>query len=722
MFSRTPLAIAIVSVAFLPYTAIGDAASAVRLQPIVAADPLGNRSVDQLIQPITVLDGDALEQRRQATIGETLDGLPGIANSDFGPGVGRPVIRGLQGSRVEVLEDGLRVTDVSGEGADHAVGVDTLRARQIEVIRGPATLLYGSGAAGGVVNVVTDRFSPIIPERVSGRLSSSYADNGNDRTGFASLDVPVTNNLVVRGDVSARRSSDFDINGFQLAEGRTARRGKLINSDIETDSYAFSVVATDDWGHVGFGISRWKTDYGIPGNFFPIPRDEGGFDDDLERINAELERVDFRAERRNPLPGFHTARVKASFTRFDQQEAEFEFSRATQQLEERIVEAEFEKDEFNLRVEMLHEPVGALQGVIGIEVVDTEFKADDPRGAERGFYVRPTDTRSTSIFLLEELPTDFGKLEFGARVGRETSSTDPVLGSRVTGTVDGDGNEVALQERIGQRDFTLLSFSTGALIDLGETHHLRTAITATERAPSTEQLYAFGRHAAAGTFEVGDPDLVKETYVNLELGLDRHLGNLQYDMTLFYTHVDDYIFLGNVDDGTGNPLMVDDVGDPNGGNLRNTLAFNQQADATFYGAEVKAALTVLDGANSVLPLTLRASADIVRGRLNDGGNLPRITPPRLGIGADTAWQNVEFSVDYRRVFQQNRTAEVESKTDGYNLLGADVAYYPLNVNGLRVFVAGRNLSNSDGRRHQSFFKDEAPIIGRTVRAGFTYDF
>lgn len=693
------------------------------LSPVtVTSDPFGDRSVDDLVSSTTVISGDDLERRRRGTIGDVLEGIPGVANSDFGPGVGRPVIRGLQGSRVLVLEDGMRTTDVSSEGADHAVGVDPLRAEQVEVIRGPAALIYGSGAAGGVVNVVTDRFNPVIPENIRGRLGGSYGDNGNDRQGHVSLDIPVGTNFAIRGDLNARRSSDFDIRGYQTADSRTRKRDKLINSDIENDSYSITGMFSGEWGYVGLGYSYWETDYGIPENFFPIPRDQGGFSDDFERVFAESDTFDLRSEIYNPFAGFSAARLKVSYSEFEQEEVEFEFDRSTRRLDERIVEAEFEKDELDVRLELLHDPIAGMNGVIGFEFVDTDFKADDPRGDERGFYIRPNETRSFALFSVQELPTEFGKLEFGARIGRERSSSDDVIGSRVEGTFDADGNFVPLQESIGSRSFTLLSFSVGALVDIGDDHHFRTSLTATERAPSSEQIYAFGRHAAAGTFEVGDPDLDKETYLNFEVGFDRHTGPFRYDATAFYNRVDDFTYLESVDDGTGNPVFVDDVGDPEGDRLRNQLVFNEQDDAEFYGVEFGSSLELIQPGPNTLPLTMRVSGDYVRGRLRSGGNLPRITPPRVGVGFDTSWQDFDFGVDYQRVMPQTRTGTAESRTSGYHLYGFDVGYHPSNVDGLRVYLAGRNLGNESGRRHQSFFKDEAPIIGRAFYAGFRYDF
>ncbi|MFU8817105.1 MAG: TonB-dependent receptor plug domain-containing protein, partial [Pseudomonadales bacterium] len=294
-------------------------------QIIVTADPIGGRTPDDIIQPVSVVFGEELERRRSATLGQLLDGLPGVANSDFGPGVGRPVIRGLQGSRVQVLEDGLPTADVSGEGADHAIAIDPSRAEQIEVYRGPAVLLYGSGAAGGLVNVRTDRFDPNFGDSARVRGGLSYAENGSDRQGRLAVELPATDELVFRADGSLRRSSDFDIDGFQQVDQTGGRRNKLVNSSVDTDAFSVTGLFRGDWGHLGLGLSTWETDYGIPENFDARPRAMGGQSDEFERVFAEYDRIDLRGELINPFPGFTAARVKMAYTWFEQQEVEFEF-------------------------------------------------------------------------------------------------------------------------------------------------------------------------------------------------------------------------------------------------------------------------------------------------------------------------------------------------------------------------------------------------------------
>ncbi|MGY6629875.1 MAG: TonB-dependent receptor [Wenzhouxiangella sp.] len=696
---------------------------------VVRADPRSERAADEQVAPVTVLTGDLLERRRAATLGEVLDGLPGVANSDFGPGVGRPTVRGLQGSRVQVLEDGMGTSDVSREGADHAVAVDTLRAEQIEVFRGPATLLFGSGAAGGVVNVVSRRFSPDVPNQFHGDGRFSYGFNGNDRQGRLGAEIPVSADAVLRADYSLRRSDDFDINGFQQVDQTAGNRNRLRNSSIKSETASLTGLVRGDWGNIGLGVSYWETEYGIPENFDARPRDLGGQSDEFERIFADYLRFDLRSEFLQPLPGISVARVKMSYTDFDQDEKEFEFERtpAGGELDEIVLEAEFRNREFDTRLEFIHDPIGNWSGVFGLQFTDRDFSAaleDD-----EAFYVRPNVTRTLAAFVLEELPTSFGRLEFGARIDRVRANPDEVFITDVEGITLPDGRFRPFEEVLPTRSFTPLSLSAGALINLGDDHQARLALTRSQRAPSPEQLFAFGRHGAAGTFEIGDPNLSTETYNNLEVGFDRVTGPFRWEVTAFYNRVDDFTYLASEDDGTGSAVNVNDIGNRPGEGatigcqagdgglcrLRNQLVFNEQVNAEFYGLEFSATSRVVTGR---IPLDLRVSGDYVRGKLRDGGNLPRMTPMRLGLGVDTSLStDWDVSIDYQRVFRQSNTAAAESATSGYHLLGFDLFWQPALLDGAQLFLQGRNLLNENGRRHQSFFKDEAPIIGRSVTTG-----
>ncbi|KAA5803366.1 TonB-dependent receptor [Alkalicaulis satelles] len=695
---------------------------------IVTAGPLGRRYVDEMIQPVSVLHGSELERRMAGSLGEMLDGLPGVTNADFGPGVGRPVIRGQQGSRVMVLDDGLPVADVSGEGVDHAVAVDSRGASQIEVFRGPTTLMFGSGAAGGVINVRSKRFLPTLAPSPFLEVDASYSPNGDDRQIDLSGEVQLSETFALRASGGLRRANDFSINGFQEDGQTEGFEGRLQNSSIESSQASLTGIMSDDWGFAALSLSYWDTDYGIPEVFDPM-RIRGDGSDEYERVTADYVRADFRSEINQPLPGVSLARLSAAWTRYEQDETEFEFSRTDGSFEDSEIEATFENREFEARADLLHDPVAGWEGVIGLQYTNRDFFADDPRGADRGFYVRPNLTRTFAAYVIEERRFGPAVVELGARIERIHSSSDPVIASRVPGVTLADGSFLPQPEQIDDINTTALSLSASTIIDVGPDHHARFGLTRAERAPSPEQRYAFGRHSAAGTWELGDPDLKSETYLNFEASWERHTGPLRYDLTAYYNRADNFIFLTSEDDGTGNPVFVNDIGNragegaaagclPGDGGLcrlRNQFVTYEQGDAHFYGVELGGSWEAVEGD---VPLTFHFVADYVRGSLRDGGDLPRISPWRYGLGASTRLGDLTLRADYLRINAQNRVATAESATDGYNLVSLDASYdLPFDDVNASVYLKGRNLLDEAGRRHTSFFKDDAPIIGRAFYVG-----
>ena len=671
---------------------------------IVTSDPFGDRVVDDLINSVTVITDEELARRQSTTLGETLDGLPGVHNSDFGPGAGRPVLRGLQGSRVQILNNGLRVVDVAGEGADHNVAIDTSNAAQIEILRGPATLLYGGNASGGVINVISEHFNPNFSDQINVNGQFAYSGNGNQRLGNLGLSLPLSDNFVIRTDYAGQRSDDFDIDGFQGIDQTASDKGTLENSGIDTNSFSVTGLYSQAWGFAALGYSRWKTSYGLPAVITGVGEEEQA------HIRADYDRIDFRSEINDPFAGIHTARFKVAYTEFYQGEVATEFDGGV--LEESGIEGEFDKDEAEVRIELLHNPIGAWEGVVGLQINDTAFQTSAPAaggGHGGSFYVRDNETRSYGLFVLENTETSFGHVELAARIDYVDSEPATLDEERDVDFVAPFAGELMQAAKLSDRSFTPFSVSAGAIVDIDDSHHFRVSLSRSERAPSAEQLYSFGEHHASETVEIGDPDLDEEAYTNLEIGLDRHLGDFTYNITAFYNDVSDYIYLETRTIG-GVPVLSDE-----GNNFLN----NVQEDAKFYGAEFTSALQISKGN---VPFTLRFSADYVRAKLHDGGDLPRISPARAGLGFDTGHGDVAFSMDYQRVFNQSKTANHESSTDGYDLVSFDVNWQPASLKGLGVFVKGRNLLNEDGRRHTSFLKDNSVIVGRSISAGFNFDF
>lgn len=672
------------------------AQGAVELPPIyVTVDPLGQRGPDDLSRPVIVLKDEELERKRRATIGELLSEELGVSSSDFGPGVGRPVIRGQSGARVLVLDNGTRVMDISTIGADHANAVDPLHADQVEVIKGPYTLVHGSGASAGVVNLRNRRIRPDIADGFSGTADLSYSDNADERLGALNLEYGAPG-FKLQGDYALRRAGDFDIPGFsgvERDEERIDERGTMENSSIRGDSGGVSATLTGERGYFGVGVSRFETEYGLPSievEFDALGNEE---EREFERVRAKQTRYEARGERNTPFNGAAALRFNFAYTDFEQQEIGFPFIEGEFEGEE--VEAMFENQEYEGRIELEHEAVAGWRGVAGAQVNDRDFSALTDDGDT--FYVPPTRTRGFAVFLIEELETGWGRLELGGRVERSESKDER---NRVT------------------RDFTPSSLSAGAVVDLDDRHHFKLNLTRSQRAPVAEELFADGRHAAAGTFEIGDADLDVETSNNLEIGFDRHEGRWQWALNLFYNLADDYIFLETQVDAAGEPVFVDDE-DPTlpGDNL---LTNYRQQDADFYGFEAETRYALIAGPT---PLNLRVFADQVRGELRDGGNLPRLTPTRYGVGVDGGLGAFGYAMNLMRVDDQTRIGQGETETEGYTLLSADLTYrLPTPAGNAVLSLRGRNLLDEEARRHTSFFKNDAPLPGRAVIAGVRYSF
>jgi iron complex outermembrane receptor protein len=634
---------------------------------VIQALPFTDRGEAQALQPATVLAGDELLRRREQSLGRSLAKEPGVSAADFGAGVGQPVIRGLGGPRVRVLENGLGSGDVSTLSVDHAVAIDPLGARQIEVLKGPATLLYGSGAIGGVVNAVTDRIPRETPDRLTGQLGLTRGDSTLDESS-ARLDL--TGGL---GDFAwnlqglTRRTGDYRADGGNVID----------NSATDTENYSAGLSRVGERGWLGAAVSGFKRDYGIPGEDVAIAIDR--------------DRVDVLGELRDPLPGFERLDFAAAHTDYLHAEGD---------------EAFFDNRETELRLALHHAARANWTGVFGLQAVDRKFEAY----GEEEIFVPPTDTRSIGLFAVEERPAGVWTLQAGARVERQRHDT--------AGTVP-------------DREHTPISLSVGGLHPLGSLGGgVVLAVNAGrhQRAPAAEELYSFGPHEATQTFERGDNELDEETARNLDIGLRKIKGRLRWSANLFYTDYRDFVFLRSVDaglnaDGSGTPASdgradrVDEEGifDPNGELL---LLDHSAADAEFHGAEIEISYDLLAGPRR---LTLTLFGDRVRGELDNGDNLSRITPSRHGGGLDYAAGPWQANVEALRAERQIRTAPLEEPTGGFTDLSAFLGY-ELAAGGFRalLYLRGDNLLDDRIVRHASFL--DVPQPGRRLTTGIDMRF
>ncbi len=668
---------------------------------VVSALPVA-RSKLESAQPIDVLFGEKLDDRRGVTLGETLMRQPGVHSTSYGPGAGRPVIRGLGGGRVQVLEDNLPAVDVSAQSDDHAVSIEPMLIDRVEILRGPSTLLFGSGAVGGVVNVVDGR----IPEDPPGRgLEGRFELRGNtaasERAGVLRLDGG-RGNWAWNVSGSWRDADDYDIPGLPEAghdqgdgHDHAGEAGTLPNSFVESQSASAGASWFGARGFIGMALKRFETDYGIPAPHAHAADDDAhhhqGDDHDDEHdedvyVALEHTRVDLKAVGREPLPGFTRATLRTSFSDYTHAE------RAVADHGGDHAHTVFDVDSFSARLELEHPALAGWGGALGFQFEDESLAA-----AGEEAYVPDGDTRSLALFALEEKTTGALTWTLGARVERNRIAVDKLL-------VRPDHDDLpqfdTATRNATRKSFTTLSASAGALWRIDERWQSSLNYAHAQRAPSQSDLFANGAHAATFTFERGAPGLGKETTNGLDFIVHRHDEHFDLEASLFYNRIDDFIHL----DETGE--FVDGLP------LRQT----RQGDAIFHGGELEAVWHLPPAAAG--HFDLRVGYDWVRAELDSGENLPRISPARYRAGIDWHRGALRAALDYQRVGRARHLAPHESSTPGYDLLDVDLAYF-FSAGGaeLELFAKLANLLDEEARVHTSFLKDYAPLPGRNVNFG-----
>ncbi len=694
---RTSLLVLLLACAAHP-AAAQDAAAPVVLDSVrVQASPFRG-DPDALVQPVVVLRGAELEQKRKSTLGELLEGELGVSTSDFGPGVGRPVIRGQGGSRVLVLSNGMSALDVSSVSDDHAVSVDPGFAEQVEVVKGPATLIYGSAASAGVVNVIDSRLAERVTPGLDGGAELSYGDNGREFNGKAELGYGLGANQF-HADIGGRSTRAFDIPGNAASDGSGAE-GRIPNSRGRTANGALGWSRVGEQSVLSAALSTFNANYGLVA-------------DPTAFIDLRQTRLDLQGLLQSPGAGLQSLRGRFAGNVYTHTEFEAAGEPGTQ----------FYNQEQELRLEAEHQRIGAFHGVIGLQAGQRRFEA---RGEEA--LTPKTDSAQLGLFAVEKAPFHWlvpGQVEIGARA--EVARHQPA----------GEKIDPRLMQPSSTRRFVPLSVSAGSLFELDDSHHLRLSLSRSERAPTPEELYSFGPHGATGVYERGDQNLGEEIASNFEVSLDRHRGRWTWLGTVYYEQVRNFVYLAeapadgrNADgsdsgqtaaegqqvalvDGEGRFLRADAVSEE-----RFTLADYRQATARFHGVEAETRYRFLTG-----PVKLggRLFGDLVRGALQNGGDLPRITPPRYGLALDAARGPLSGNLTLSRVAAQRHFA-LDGPTAGYTLLSADAAYRLPAAQDIRLFLRGRNLLDVEARRATSFLKSVYPLPGRSLFLGIHLDF
>lgn len=674
-FSRIPL-LAFVALPIARGQAIPPASATeppvVLANVVVTASPLARSQAD-LLSSTDVLAGRELALRQQPSLGETLAAQTGMSSTYFGPGASRPIIRGLGGDRIRVLENGTGTQDASVTSPDHAVSVEPFLVKRIEVVRGPASLLYGASAVGGVVNVIDHRIETELPDRaVSGVFDTRYGTGAEEFAYGGATDIAFARTddraFVLHLDGFKRTTDDVRIPGF-ADPSNPADKGRLPNSAIDNEGASAGLSYVSKTFDAGINYNGFNSLYGTVA------------EPDVE-IDLRQRRVDFAAEVKQEFGVFTGARLKLGTADYKHVE-----------LESGVPGTTFTNQGFDGRIELLHAPLAGFTGAWGVQAGRGDF---DVAGAEA--FMPPSLTDNLAAFVFEEAKSGAVTWQFGARVERQT--------------IDTRAN--ALFPVARSRDDLTASLSGGAIYAFNPAYALAFSVTGTERAPNAQELFSDGPHVGTAAFEVGDPGLDTEKSVGLELALRKRTGFVTGAFTLFANRFDGYIF--EQDTGTV------DIGDPLDPSDDLPVFRFVQRDALFYGAELETGWHLFAGDRDSLDLKL--NADYTLAEQSDGDDLPRIPPLKGLVGLDWTRGAWNAGVDCQLVARQTRTAPGETETDGYVLLGAYAGYHVATSGPLAwdIFIRGSNLTDEEARVHTSFLKDIAPLPGRSVTFGVRTSF
>ena len=650
----------------------------------------------------SVLEGVELQREMDGQLGEVLAKLPGVTTTGFSPGAARPVLRGFSGERVKVLVDGLGALDASNTSDDHAVSIDPLTAERIDVLRGPAVILYGSQAIGGAVNVIDKRIPQRVPDEafhVDGIVSLDTASNLYE--GGASIDVPLTERLVLHANGSYRNTDDVRVSGFTAAPGLRAdlladadeeedegeleeaeelreaanQSGTLTNSATETWSADVGLGFIDGKNTLGFAIGLYDSLYGVPGRpgagHHHGEEGEGGEEEEGETpVTIDLRQ--FRADLRGTLDlgsGFFEQLItRAGFS--DYTHTEFEGDEVGTVFDVKGLEA---------RAVLVQNAKPAWRGQSGIQFYHRDFSAE---GAEA--YVPPNLTDQFAVFTLQEFGSGPLHLEVAGRY--ETTDVESTT-DRITRAFD--------------------TFSGAVSVAYETENGLRFGITGSraERAPSAEELFANGPHIATQAFETGNPLLDTEKSLGVEAFLRGNLGPATVNIAVFNSWFSDYIYLsetGAEEDG----LPVFEY---------------LQDDVDYFGVEAQVTVPLIDSGPFTLLADLRG--DYIKAELENGTPLPRIPPLSLLGALEGQTDHFDARAEVQWFDKQTNIAPFETATDSYTLVNASLSWRPFDGNdNVTLMLQADNIFDVSGRRHTSFTKEFVPIVGRNFKVSLRTSF
>jgi iron complex outermembrane recepter protein len=658
-------------------------------------------STTSILTPTKILQGNELQDKLGTTLGATIGNELGVSQTGYGTGASRPVMRGLEGARVQILQNGLSVGDVSAISADHAVASPVANARQIEILRGAAALLYGSGSSGGLVNVINDRILTNLPDKPTGALNTSYDTVSNGRAASGVIEGSI-GSVAVHVDTAINNNQNYRIPGNSIQapggwsvppEGADATNytGKLPNSFNNQNNLGIGASYIGKSSYTGVSVERLNNNYGIPTT-------EGGM------IEQSQNRYDFQHQTRDPFAGFSSIKFSAANSNYNHTE----FSIANGAYTPAAVWKNIANE---ARLELAHKAIMGWKGTFGAQVTANSLEANEIGG---DYAILPaTKTNSKALFWIEE--GRWGALQgnLGLRYDNVTQNPTSTNYTDIRSELDGDGELTGGAENIAtpsssRRSFNLISYSAGGLWNFTKGYATGLSYTVSQRAPSAPELYSYGVHESTATFVIGNSNLSKEVSHNLELNIQKTMGAVKGKVNVYANKFNNYIY------GYYYPNTY--IG-PEGF----SVVQYQQAAATIKGVEGELTHNwgnVGSGA--------RLFADASQGSFDAGGNLPLQPAPRIGLQVAHQKNGWLANASYTYSFQQNRLATWEvGPTPSYNLLNAGLSYTEkVNKISWTGYMMLKNILNDDIRYATTpmAVRLYAPQPGRSLMVGVRANF
>jgi len=675
----------------------------------------------EITNPLYVIDGDEIIDDATTSLGDAIDSYLGVSIADYGAAVGQPMIRGMSGPRVKILKNGMVNRDVSGLGADHLNDVDLNDIEQIEIVKGPSSLLYANGTIGGIINVVDDCISAInyeLPELKIGYETQSVNDGSSEfinyktnfngfnvnfgykNTEFGNYDVP--HGAVIHEEEEEEEEDEEELSYIE-------------NSDFAAEATKFGISKAGDWGYLGFSVDNLESLYGIPFHGEEHPEEDAEPHED-ERIFSSTDSESFTIKGSYNVNGNLVNKIDYTY-----RDTEYTLTEAHEEHHEEEEEEEEEEEHAPTIFANDATEYGAIFDIsneVRTQKISFNYVDEDSSIVGEEAFMNPANNEVLTL---------------GYFVGQDFNMFHADLGVRL----DQVSRSGSVTHEDGDKDFHTIdddvsSFAVSIGRDLSDTLELNLGFSSVERLPSVIELFMNGPHMATGRFEIGDPTLSAETSNNFDISLNFDNGEYFAYASFFVNDVDNYIALIDEEDHEGEEEgehegchEEEDGNHPPGEDPHPhpelICAKYVQEDAEFDGYEIEFGRTFDLGAGE---MTLSFGRDVVNAKFADGHNVPRINPARNVYSLSYAQDGLVFKIQLKDVDTQNDVGEGETATSGYQMLDARLTK-TFDMNGkskLKVSLFGRNLLDEIARNHASFVKNEVPLPGRNygIKFNLTY--